>query len=117
MTRRLWILLALFALLFVPSPGRTDEASKEDIAVLKGAGLSTDNKGLLAFLEKRTISEATRTKVAELIRQMGAEEYDEREKASKAVVEIGAPARPQLREALTDGELEVRRRARRALDK
>ncbi len=118
MSCRHWTLLGLMCLVVAVPLGRADEASlKADLAVLKAGSADTDTKGLIAFFKKRTVSEATRARVAGLIRQLGADEYEDRQKAQTTLVDIGAPARAQLRAALTDTDLEVRRRSRWALDK
>jgi len=69
------------------------------------------------MIKKRTVSEEMRTKVAGLIKLLGAEDFDDREKASSDLVEIGAVARPQLIAALRDPDLETKKRARKALEK
>jgi len=121
MTRKPWILLAPLALLaFFVAPARTaddDDVIKEDLATLKAANLDTDTKALVSLIKKRTVSENTRTKIAGFIKQLGAEDFDDREQASKELVEMGAVARPQLTNALKDEDLETRKRARKALDK
>jgi HEAT repeat protein len=119
MTRRHWSVLALFALLLAVAPARPadPDSIKEALAILKAADLDTDSKALLANIKKRTVSDELRTKITENIKKLGSEDYDERETASKALIDIGAPARPQLRAALSDSDLETRKRARRALDR
>src|SRR5258706_10647113 len=119
MTRRHWISLpTIVALLLLVTAARSDEDPiKADLAALKSANLDTSTEALLRMIKKRTISEETRKTVAELIRQLGADEFDDREKASKELVEMGAAARPQLTFALKHEDLETRRRARKALEK
>lgn len=46
-----------------------------------------------------------------LVRQLGSESYDEREKAHEALVAMGEAARPALEKAAGSGDLEVRVRA------
>src|SRR5687767_5388490 len=98
MTRRHLLLLGLFASLCVVSPARSaeDDTVKDELAALKNANLDTDSKSLVTYIKKRTVSEELRTKIADAIRNLSAEEFDDREKASKALIEIGGPARPQL---------------------
>src|SRR5262249_18896354 len=117
MPRRLWVLPALLSLLTcAPAGAQTDSTSlTADKAALRAAGLDTDGPGLLAYVKKRTLVPAMRTRIAGLIKDLASEEFDEREKASEALVEIGLVARPQLRQATRDRDPEVRRRARRAL--
>jgi HEAT repeat protein len=54
--------------------------------------------------------------VARLVRQLGSEQYAEREAASKALGAIGEPALAALNEAALSDDLEVRRRAERLLE-
>jgi HEAT repeat protein len=114
MPRRPWVLLALLVIPFA-APAQTDDATAADKATLRAAGVDIDGPGLLAYVKKRTLSDSVREKIAALIKQLGDEEFEEREKASAALLEIGAVARPQLRAALKDRDAEVRRRSRRAL--
>jgi hypothetical protein len=118
MSSRALNLLVLATVVVLAPASRTAEPDlKADLAALRAGGMATDSKDLLSFFRKRTVSEATRARVAGLIQQLGSDEFSERQKAQADLEEIGAPARPQLRDALADGELEVRRRARRALAK
>jgi hypothetical protein len=119
MTRRPWILLAPLVLLTFIAPARPAEDDPLDQAVdtLKRNKLDTDTKALVAMIKKRTVSETTRAKVAGLIKQLGADEFDDREKASDELIEMGGAARAQLTAALKNSDLEIRKRARKALDK
>jgi hypothetical protein len=118
MSRRSQVFLVLVCLLALPATvvAQADSLTA-DLAVLRSAGLDTDGPSLLNFFKKRTMADALRTKIANLIRQLGADEYSVREKASNDLVDIGAPARALLTNALRQRDLEVRRRARWALDK
>jgi HEAT repeat protein len=103
--------LALPAILLAEAEGLEAE-----LAILRDKNVQNDGASLLAFFKKRTMSEATRKKVAGLIQLLGDEEFAVREKATTDLIEIGAAARPMLSAALRDTDLEVRRRARRALE-
>jgi HEAT repeat protein len=92
------------------------EGLEADLAVLRNKGISSDGADLLTFFKKRTMSETKRKKIAGLIGMLGDEDFTTREKATTDLIDIGAPARPMLSAALRDNDLEVRRRARRALD-
>jgi hypothetical protein len=59
--------------------------------------------------------EATRVRVAVLIREMNDDDPEQRFRAQKAVAAIGAPAIAQLQEAAARGEVEVRWRSAAAL--
>src|SRR5438128_532197 len=54
--------------------------------------------------------------IQKLIRDLGADEFSVREKATKELSSIGRSALPALREALQSADLEVRQRARHAMD-
>jgi HEAT repeat protein len=57
--------------------------------------------------------------IEKLIKQLGDDSFDVREKATKALVEIGAPALPLLRKAAADtnADIEIRNRAKAIIDK
>src|SRR4051794_12549272 len=93
------LVLALLAIapLTVP-PTSADEvyAPDADRNVLRSARVETDAPALLSFLRKRTLGEKDRAKIDALIQKFSADEFEEREKASRALVEVGPVARPQL---------------------
>jgi WD40 repeat protein len=59
---------------------------------------------------------AAKPDIPALIKQLGADSYDQREAASAALAKIGAPALPALCKALRSDDLEVRLRVRRLVD-
>jgi hypothetical protein len=59
--------------------------------------------------------EATAGRIDRLIRQLGADDFEKREEATRELEAIGEPAVPALRKAAAGGALEARRRAVRAL--
>src|SRR3954447_23588695 len=59
--------------------------------------------------------QATAERIAELVNQLGDDEFDKREAASKALAAIGEPARAALQKATSSDDLETRRRAARLL--
>lgn len=61
------------------------------------------------------ISEELKSKIKRLIDQLGADDWQKREAATKALEEIGAPAEPFLKKALQSKDLEVVTRAKRLL--
>lgn len=56
-------------------------------------------------------------RIARLIRQLGSDDFENREAASKALEKIGVPALKPLEEALQSTDAEVRRRVEDLLDK
>jgi HEAT repeat protein len=101
----------LALLLLLPGLMRGDEEK-----TLKDGGVDTSDQGLLQFFRTRTPNETTRQQIEDLVRQLGADQFDTRRKASEELVRRGLPAVPFLRRALEHSDLEVRRRAGRALE-
>ncbi len=93
-----------------PDPVATDEAA------LNGAGLATDNAGLLRFFRERTLTKANRAHITGLIQNLGHAAFRSREQASEELVRLGSLALPLLREAVKSPDLEVARRAERCLE-
>jgi len=57
-----------------------------------------------------------KARIEKLVAGLGAEEWAAREEASKALVKIGAPAEPALRQAARSSDAEVASRAKEALN-
>jgi hypothetical protein len=115
-SRRLPALAVFVAIVLLPGPapaGDPDPDRDGDAALLEKMGI--ERTQLADLVRKRILSEEKRTEIQDLIRRLGDDDYETREKASKALVEQGAVARPQLLEALKAKDLEVRRRAERVL--
>src|SRR5215831_3371521 len=105
--------LAVLACCFLPpTPAPADPgAGAADERLLREARVAAGGPALLDFFRNQTMTEATRAKVEALVRQLGDPAFDRREKASAELVALGRVALPQLRQALRDADLEVRRRA------
>jgi hypothetical protein len=88
-----------------------------DEGALKAAKQGVDGPGLLAFLRSQARSDADRDRVKALIKKLSDDAFEEREKAQAELVRLGSAAVPQLREAATDDDAEVARRARACLDR
>jgi HEAT repeat protein len=108
-------LLGGLALAAVGAAAEPDQAGS-DAELLRGAGLGTDGPALVDYFKKRTVNDLDRNRIGKLIRDFASEDFDTREKASAALTAIGAPARPQLKDATKDAEVEVARRAQACLD-
>jgi hypothetical protein len=80
---------------------------------LKDAGIDTTGPALLRFFRERTQSPADRARLADMVRRLGDDDFDVREKAVADLIGAGHRAMPFLRPALVDRDLE---RARRAAD-
>ena len=88
------------------------ELAKYDEKVLRDAGLGTNGADVLAFFRKRTLSADDLRTVPLLIRQLGDNEFDKREEATKKLAEFGPPIVALLRPVLKDDDAEVSRRVK-----
>jgi outer membrane protein assembly factor BamB len=93
-----------------------DDDTAADERLLRSARVGTDGPGLIEFFRKRTLRDADRANVQTLIRQLGDSSYRAREKASDSLVAVGPLARPFLRAAINDPDLEIARRAEQCLE-
>src|SRR5439155_1925022 len=75
----------------------------------------TDGPGLLRFVRGLVVDEKSEARLKKLVKQLGDDDFDMREEATRQLVAAGAPARPFLQEALKDGDQEVVGRARKCL--
>jgi hypothetical protein len=114
--RALILLPPLLVALFVPRAGAGPEEADPDGAVLREAKVRTDGSGLLAFLRARTLEEGDARKLEALVRQLGDESFEEREKASRALVGYGRLALPFLRDGARDRDAEVAGRSKVCLE-
>jgi hypothetical protein len=89
-----------------------DSSASDDERTLKQAGVAIDDAGLLGFF--RQASAADRDILA-LIKQLGDDAFDVREKASANLIALGPVAVPFLREALRSEDAEIVRRAETCL--
>src|SRR5215472_9900431 len=87
-----------------------------DLAALEQAQVGTSTKDLLEFLRRRTLTDTDRDQMKTLIRQLGDDSFEVREKASARLVTLGAVAVPVLQDAVkTNDDIEVVRRAEECL--
>jgi cyclophilin family peptidyl-prolyl cis-trans isomerase len=93
------------------------EAINADEVTLKAAGLSTDDAALIDFFRSRTLTVGDRDRIAALIRDLGDDDFEVREKASSALVKIGGKAVSQLSHAKESRDVEVAHRAEACLGK
>jgi len=73
--------------------------------------------GLTAAAAEPRAKPPSKEQIAEWIKGLGSDSFDEREKASKALWKAGQAAEAALRQVLKDGDAEANRRAREILDK
>jgi HEAT repeat protein len=72
---------------------------------------NADGAALLAMIRKRTLTPENEKKIAVLIKKLGDNVFDNRERAQTEVVSLGRIALPLLREAIHSKDLEIARRA------
>ncbi len=84
---------------------------------LKGAKVATDGGELLEFLRKQARTDADRDKVRALIKKLGDDDFEAREKATQDLIALGGAALPVLRHAAKDADEEVSKRAKHCLEK
>jgi HEAT repeat protein len=70
-----------------------------------------DSPALLAYFKQRTLTDAGRDAILELIRRLGHRSYRVREQAAARLVLLKRLAVPFLKEALNDSDAEIRARA------
>jgi len=88
-----------------------------DEQILYAAGLATDSRALLDFFRKQTATESLQQRGRMLIRQLGADSFPVREKASADLVALGPVVGLLLRQTIRETpDIEVRRRARACVE-
>lgn len=109
----------LFALIVAGSllaagPPITEDLQRHE-KTLQDHGLKSDGASLLDFFRSRTLTPKDRAHLAELVRQLGAENFFDRVAAQDQLIRAGRLAVPLLNAAVKDKDLEVVDRARRCL--
>jgi hypothetical protein len=112
------LMILFLASILVPAfcPAAEDEAAAADERLVKEAGVSPDAAGLLAYFRERTLTAADVKSLEALVRQLGDDNFQTREKASRELVRRSAAAVPLLRAAMRDRDAEVARRAAQCLE-
>lgn len=120
MCTKLW--LAIVAVAFFWACGRTSaqqpspESVADDEKLLKNAGWPVDGKGVLEYLRRQVPGAEDMKKVDSLFRQLGSDNFKERQKASADLIAEGPKIVPILRRLLEPAQpLEVRMRAERCM--
>jgi HEAT repeat protein len=90
---------------------RSADAEDSDEQALRSANLSSDGPVLLDYLRKQTALAARPDQIQELVRNLGADDYFTREKASASLVALGRVALSLLEDAAKDTDAEVKHRA------
>jgi len=82
----------------------------DDQKALRDVGVKTDGPSLLEYFRKRTFAEADPVKVKNLIRNLGDEDFQVREKAHLELINLGPSAVAGLKQAENHADSETRRR-------
>src|SRR5271156_5910510 len=82
-----WTTLSLLAFLLFPSLRLSAGEAEADELILKSVGVKTDADSLLALFRKLSPTEMDRKRMAALIKQLGSDGFDEREEASRLLIE------------------------------
>jgi hypothetical protein len=88
-----------------------DTPTDPDEAVLHEAGVGSDGQSLAKFFRERTGTDADLLRVDALVRELGDDSFDRREKASGKLVALELTALPALRRPLQGADQEVTGRA------
>jgi outer membrane protein assembly factor BamB len=99
------------------APGETTiGAQLNDSEALKQAGLNPDEAGpLIDYLKARTLTEADLGKIGAIIHKFGADDFEERIKATEEIERFGPAAISPLKAAERDADPEIAYRAKQAL--
>jgi hypothetical protein len=88
-----------------------DPLVAQDEKLLRDNRVAPDGPTLLAFFRERTLTAAQKARLADLVRDLGDDDFGVREKASAELVKAGRLALPLLTPAARDRDAEVARRA------
>jgi len=94
-----------------------DETPDPDVKTLTSAGITPDASGLRAYLKHFLPSSDHEKKVAALIKDLASEDFDVRDRATKALASLPVFPRAALETAAQSGDLEVRVRAAGLLER
>jgi hypothetical protein len=97
------------------SRGESPEKPSPEENILQKARVPADGDGLLAFFRGRTLGDAERKRIEELIRRLAGDDFDDREAAARELRKVGGRAAPQLRAAAHAKDAEAAHRAEKLL--
>ena len=111
------VLLTVLVLSVAPAADAAEPAAapSPEENVLRVAGVAGDGDGLLTFFREHTPGADEIKKIEQLVRQLGADDFDDRQHAYEALKKVGARALPLVRPAAHGGDVETARRAERVL--
>lgn len=85
-------------------------------AVIKEAGVGSDEAALLAYFKDRTLTDDGLKRAATLVKLLGDDDVKVREKAGRELLATGPNALPLLRKASASGNAEIARRAKELME-
>lgn len=113
MTRSLAVPLVL---LVFQSSCVAQSTADADEAILRGAKITADGPGLVAYFQNRSVnSQEDQKKIEELIKKLGSQRFRDREQAAEELIALGKSARAALVVATMAKDLELRIRAEKCL--
>ncbi|MSQ94504.1 MAG: hypothetical protein EXR98_08100 [Gemmataceae bacterium] len=86
------------------------DSFKDDLKTVREAGLKGDGPDLIEYFRQRTLKAPDPKAIAVLVKQLGDEDFDTREKAFTTLVGMGASAMAGIKQGENDPDLEVRKR-------
>lgn len=110
---------AVLAVWFLATAGAlaTDEVpAASDEETLRAASVGIDGPSLLDYFRRRAAGDVEPAKVEELVRQLGDDSFEVRERATARLVAFGSAAASPLERAVHDQDPEVARRAEHCLE-
>jgi hypothetical protein len=102
----------------VPPAGETTTIAADisDADALKQAGLNPDEpKPLIDYLKARTLTDVDQNSIGDIIKKFGADDFEERVKATEDIEKFGPAAIGPLKSAERDSDPEIAYRAQQAL--
>jgi len=95
---------------------RVPDTMVADEQILKTARIESNGPALLEYFRRRVASPFDVEKVRALIAQLADDSFELREKASRALIAVGEPVVPFLRQVVKSTDPEVAERAKRCLE-
>ncbi len=116
-TQQTILIFVAVAVLVGTGRGETPKGFGPDFneAGLRRLGLPTDNASLLGYLRNAADAHNDPKIVARLIRQLGHDEFEERERAAGQLIALGPVSLPLVRKHCEDTDLEIARRCKECL--
>jgi HEAT repeat protein len=100
----------------VPTPALSSPTFElSDEQMLRDNKIPTDGQGLLEYFRQHIVQTADENRIKILIRQLGDDDFNQREEASFQLNSIGLRARPFLQKAASDSDAEIAHRAKECL--